>query len=200
MLKSLAHRLVAIPWVYDAVQVAAGIRYLDPFLQRQIDRVAPGATVVDIGGGTGRMRKLWHSAGSYTNAEPDPQKLAGFKADARALGVLADGRRLPMDDQSVDVVMLVSVAHHLTDEQFRDVLAEARRVLRPDGRFMLFDPVWEPGRALFPLTRLLWHFDRGSYSRREGEFDTVLREQFEPVHVERIALYHAYVLWVGRPK
>jgi demethylmenaquinone methyltransferase/2-methoxy-6-polyprenyl-1,4-benzoquinol methylase len=45
--------------------------------------------------------------------------------------VLADAAAVPIPDDSVDAAMLVSMLHHVPD--WRDALAEARRVVRPGG-------------------------------------------------------------------
>lgn len=59
----------------------------------------------------------------------------------------ADGTALPYRDDTFDTVLIRDVLHHLPTP--RDTLAEATRVLRPGGRFILAEP-----NAHNPLIRL----------------------------------------------
>lgn len=52
-----------------------------------------------------------------------------------------DGRTLPVDDASVDVVTLLYVLHHAADDL--RLLGEARRVLRPGGRVLVAEDLVE---------------------------------------------------------
>lgn len=58
---------------------------------------------------------------------------------------------LPLPDDSVDVVTMSLVLHHLVPADKRGALAEARRVLRPGGRLQIVD--W--GRPHDPLMRTI---------------------------------------------
>ena len=58
------------------------------------------------------------------------------RAAAKGLETLeADAQRLPLPDASADAVMLVSMLHHV--ENPAAALAEAQRILRPQGRLAL---------------------------------------------------------------
>lgn len=59
--------------------------------------------------------------------------------------VAYDGHALPFDDQSFDVVLTICVMHHVPPAQWAAFLAEARRVLRPGGRIIVFEHnPWNP--------------------------------------------------------
>lgn len=96
-------------------------------LARWMAEVIPpdARTVADVGCGDGVLMRLL--------AEHRPElAVHGYEVllrperqgDIRSF----DGQRLPLEDQSVDVVMLVDVLHHTDDP--RVLLAEARRVAR----------------------------------------------------------------------
>ncbi len=87
-----------------------------------------GANLLDLGCGLGGYSKALAERGFQVSAldvVPD------YVDRARSLGVpaeLYDGRRLPLDDDAVDTVVLLEVIEHLEDPE--DLLREARRVAR----------------------------------------------------------------------
>ena len=116
-----------------------------------------GATVVDVGCGTGT-----HAIALAMAAEPAGATLIGVDGDPE---VLARARAkpwadkvqwrkglataLPMPGAGADRVVMSLLLHHLDTAGKRTALAEAVRVLRPGGRLHLAD--W--GRPRDPLMR-----------------------------------------------
>lgn len=197
MLTQLAHRLVAVPWVYDLVQTLAGTRSVDRRIADHARRSVP-AVVLDVGGGTGQRGQLFAGAGLYCCLDLDAQKLRGWRARRRpGRALLADATRCPFGDGTVDLVLLTAVAHHLATEQLARALAEIARVVRPQGHLLVAEPTWVPW---YPLGRLLWHFDRGAHPRRAATLRGLLEREFEIVHEERWTPLHRVVCYVARPR
>jgi demethylmenaquinone methyltransferase/2-methoxy-6-polyprenyl-1,4-benzoquinol methylase len=96
---------------------------------------APGRRLADIGGGTGNYSRALRDEGwDPVVVDRQPEMLA--RAAGKGLETVeADARSLPLADESVDAVMLVSMLHHVEDPPA--ALAEARRILRPGGRLAL---------------------------------------------------------------
>jgi SAM-dependent methyltransferase len=118
--------------------------------------VEPGATVLDIGCGTGNVALLAARAvpgATVIGLDPDPRALAiaGRKARRAGVAVRLDrgyADRLPYPDGDVDRVLSAFMLHHLPVEQQDAALREARRVLAPGGRLHLLDFDGPPsGRA-----------------------------------------------------
>ena len=112
-------------------------------------RIPAGATVVDVGCGTGRavpaLRESVGPFGRIVAVDLTPEMLREARARstaARAVLVLGDARRLPLADAVADAVFAAGLVNHLPDPDagFR----ELARIIRPGGRLVLFHP---SGRA-----------------------------------------------------
>jgi ubiquinone/menaquinone biosynthesis C-methylase UbiE len=118
-----------------------------------LDGLAPGATVVDVGCGTGTLAiALAASGAEVIGVDGDPEVLALARAKPGAQAVrwregVATALALP--GASADRVVMSLLLHHLEPASRRTALAEALRVLRPHGRLHVAD--W--GRPRDPLMR-----------------------------------------------
>jgi demethylmenaquinone methyltransferase/2-methoxy-6-polyprenyl-1,4-benzoquinol methylase len=77
---------------------------------------------------------------------------ADMLARAAAKGletVEADAQRLPFEDETFDAVTMISMLHHVEDRGA--ALAEARRILRPEGRLVLKGYTGEDAATLWIL-------------------------------------------------
>lgn len=137
--------------------LAASARGLLDRLADAIDR-RPDATILDLGTGTGTLASSalarWPQvrvvAVDSSARMLDLARLAASGAPGRLRAVQADAADLPLDDASLDAVMS-SFVIQLVDA--RRALAEAHRVLRPDGVIAIVtwvgpDAAFEPDLAL----------------------------------------------------
>jgi ubiquinone/menaquinone biosynthesis C-methylase UbiE len=102
----------------------------------------PGWTVLDAGCGTGVALAEYAALGcSVIGVDPSPAMIAqarlrlGDGADLR----LIDGPRWPVDDASVDLVLVSLVLHSVPRADAVGILREAARVLGSDGRVLVTD-------------------------------------------------------------
>lgn len=98
------------------------------------ERIPQGASVLDVGCGTG-----WYAAG-LSKARPDlfvmgSDLSAGMLSRAREAGagnlIQGDATKLPFADGAIDLIVARGVLHHMPDVE--GSLAEWRRVLNPKG-------------------------------------------------------------------
>ena len=134
--------------------------------------VKPGMVVLDVGCGRGEI--LRHAAQLGADAYGidyapvavnmsrqviDPlngvaQPPAGV-APGRTAVYLADAKTLPFPDASFDRVLMFDVVEHLHPWELDRALAEVRRVLKPDGRFIVHTApnIWYD-RYAYPIVRV----------------------------------------------
>ena len=103
-----------------------------------------GARVLEVGCGTGVLTRViarWPGVGEVVGVDPAPSLLSRARALATELPNIrfeeADGRSLPFDAHSFDVVVFDSTLSHVPEPE--RALAEAHRVLRPLGWLATFD-------------------------------------------------------------
>jgi ubiquinone/menaquinone biosynthesis C-methylase UbiE len=99
----------------------------------------PPAAALDVGGGPGAYAS-WLANAGYRVHLVDPVPLHVEQASEASAGgtlftaSLGDARHLEDGDDSYDVVLLLGPLYHITDRDERvAALAEAGRVVRPDG-------------------------------------------------------------------
>lgn len=126
--------------------------------------------VLDVGAGTGTfVAELAERAPvvQIFGIDGDAAILARAAAKVARHGARVELReglaqQLPIADDSVDVVVMTLVLHHLDTAIKRAALAEARRVLRPGGRIVVADwgrPVDRLSCGLIFVLQLLDGFD-----------------------------------------
>ncbi|MGH9182052.1 MAG: class I SAM-dependent methyltransferase, partial [Acidimicrobiales bacterium] len=131
---------------------SSDIPELNPWLEAQLVRHGGAGRVLDLGCGRGYWMERMVAAGlDPVGLEHElPRALDALR---HAPAAVADGAHLPVADASMSLVWCIHVLHHLHDPV--QVLAEIRRVLRPDGHLVLAEtvedhPVIAVGRRIHP--------------------------------------------------
>jgi SAM-dependent methyltransferase len=116
--------------------------------------------ILEIGSGTGRNAVYLAARGAEVTGVdigPDLVAASAALADANRVGCLfacASATHLPFESGTFDVVMGLAILHHLSKAEVRAALAEAHRVLAPDGTAVFYEPV-ENSRAFDFLQSLI---------------------------------------------
>lgn len=118
----------------------------------------PYRTLLDLAGGTGDITLRWLQAGGGPAILSDINESMLTVGRDRLLGkghaaglsfLVADAEALPLPDRAVDTVSMAFGLRNCTDKDA--VLAEARRVLRPGGRFLCLEFSQVQVAALAPV-------------------------------------------------
>lgn len=132
-LYDVVHRVFGLARVHDEMITLAGLR--------------GGRRVLDVGCGTGNLLRATgkrHRNVELTGVDPDLKMLARAERKMRRAGLAARldrgyAQELAFPDDSFDVVFSSLMLHHLDTPSKDEMLAEVRRVLRPDGVLVLAD-------------------------------------------------------------
>lgn len=127
--------------------------------------------VVDLGAGTGLLAlALAPRVQGLVAIDISERMLERLDDAAAADGLInveplvADLRRLPLEDECATLVVSNYAFHHLDDPGKELALAEARRILRPGGRLVICDMMFS--LSLEPRDRrLVWEKVRGLLRR-----------------------------------
>lgn len=174
-------------------------------IRRQRARTAGAATgtVLELGVGTGLNLPHYARAGEVVGIDPDPHMLK--RARRRAANapcpvrlVEADAQDLPFGEHEFDTVVVTLTFCTIPDPVAG--VAEARRVLKPDGRFFFF---FEHVRSETPSVARLqdaltpaWRRDAGGCHANRSTVATIERA-FE---IERIWRKGIFVQGAARPR
>ncbi len=131
----------------------------------EVVEVTPGMRVLDVGCGRGEILRHCARLGARAcgvDYAPVALRMAWevAMADEETRGVMgvyqANAKRLPFPAACFDRVLMFDLVEHLHPWELDRALAEARRVLRPDGRLIIHTApnVWYD-RYAYPLVRLV---------------------------------------------
>jgi SAM-dependent methyltransferase len=193
LLGRLHYAILGDPRVYDFQQAKGGGPKVAAQVRRELDDVG-GATLLDIGAGTGMVAGLIPPETHYVWFDNDTLKLRGLLSkgiDCHA--VLGDAAQLPFKSQAADWAVMVEVSHHLPDGALQTCFEETARVTR--DRFIFVDAVRGPRLR----SKFLWQLDLGRFPRSENELIAALEASFELEKVTRFRIHHDYLLCVCRP-
>jgi SAM-dependent methyltransferase len=134
-----------------------GQREHPPAVSEQIGQaiasaIGEGGLALEIGVGTGRIaRPVAAASKRLVGLDISAEMLAEAEEKPPGLFLIqGDMHHLPLPDDSVDAVLAVHVLHLATD--WRQVIAEAARVLRPGGVFIRGDD-WVDPESVFGRLR-----------------------------------------------
>jgi SAM-dependent methyltransferase len=109
---------------------------------RAIYTIAPDChfqSILEVGGGQGGLTALLYPQAKITNLDLDPQYAqAACNRQPNVQFICGDATQLPFADASFDAVTMFDVLEHIPDD--RAAIAEALRVLKPDGFLLVSTP------------------------------------------------------------
>ncbi|MBF0212324.1 MAG: class I SAM-dependent methyltransferase [Magnetococcales bacterium] len=174
------------PRVYRWSQDLLGDRNLVRVASETLLRAKPGDRLLDLGCGTGNLLEFLPAV-RYTGLDNNPEYIAFARKRYGDQGAFVVGD-LGCLDQSVDLrekfelIALLGVTHHLSDETVLDLYRQARLLLTETGRVCVVDPCLHDRQPW--IARQLAEKDRGNHVRRLEEYPRLAREVFPSVRFE----------------
>lgn len=156
---------------YDSSGMGRQARSVHPGVLEKLEQLEFD-TVLDVGCGTGVLLSLITSRSSNATVSgidlsSEMIKVAKGKLDEKADLRVGDSEELPWAESSFDVVLSTQSFHHYPNPA--KVLAEIKRVLKPNGHLIITD-VWSP-TPVRQIMNLLMRFDKDGdvrvYSEKE---------------------------------
>jgi len=143
-------------------------------------RPAKGDLVLDVGCGFGELSSRLEQT-NYTGIDISPKyiKYANQKYGNFGRFICGD---ITKDSEiehlgQFDIVTIIGVLHHLSDNDCRTLLSSVKRRLTSTGRLVTLDGVFTQDQSI--IARLLLRTDRGRFVRTEEHYRKLLSEQFD---------------------
>lgn len=168
---------------------------LRSLLAQYYEKVGP-KRILDVGCGSGRYAIPGYD---YLGIDPNPDYVANCRRNRSGRFEQMSAENLNLPDKSYDVVLWLSVGHHLPDDRLRRVCHEIRRVLTDDGILIFADPV-RPVVEFRPAAAVLEWLDEGDWFREEEDYVRLLGEEFVITEEQKIIdqFYRTLVLFCRR--
>ena len=116
-------------------------RILRSFVERIVQGLGKAKPeILDIGCGTGANLEMLSEFGDAQGVDVSGEALAFCRARGLDQVKQGEAEQLPYEDHKFDLVTALDVVEHLDDDL--GGLKEMRRVLRPDGRALIFVPAF----------------------------------------------------------
>ena len=116
-------------------------RFLDKELILKALDIQPGQTILDAGCGNGYMSKIFSekvtSSGKVYALDPDADSIEVLRKETQGSNIEALVGDITKPSQitpsSVDIIYLSAVIHGFSKQEMKDLLEEARRLLKPNA-------------------------------------------------------------------
>lgn len=162
----------------------------------EIAHVEPGMKVLDVGCGRGEIMRHCAELGAEAHGFDYAPVAVRMTRDLLAAQqiqapvVLADAKKLPYPDGVFDRVLMFDVVEHLHPWELHEALLEVRRVMKPDGRFIVHTApnIWYD-RYAYPVVRRMRLLTGASQEKYPANPRQFLVEHNQDVHVNEQSLW-----------
>lgn len=167
--------------IYSWFQSAVGAGRTRRWLATNVWKCTGDETVVDIGCGTGDMLEQLPPGIRYVGIDISEAYVERARERFGERGRFLVGTAETMLERAgeligADLVVCNGLLHHLDDREVMSVLQLAAAVLRPNGRFVAFEPTYLQHQPL--LGRWIMGQDRGRNIRTDAEWRALVLRVF----------------------
>ncbi len=174
--------ILSIPSLYAAFQTLVGARYSQRWLADESWKLRAGDKVVDIGCGPGTTLDEIPIDISYVGLDISEAYVRSARERYSARGIFIAGtasqflNHPPPEMANADLVTCTGLLHHLDDDETLDVFRLARKILKPAGRMISFEPTYLVHQRY--LSKWFMSKDRGRNVRSEKEWKSLVAQVF----------------------
>ena len=183
--------VLSIPWVYDAFQNLMGARSARRDFVVDLVRPEQGDSILDVGCGTGTILEFLPRT-TYFGYDIHAAYIAAATRTHGRRGTFIhrafDAGELDKLPQ-FDIVIAISLLHHLDGEEAVELLRAIHAALKPSGRLVTLDPCFSSHQN--PIARFIILRDRGRNVRTVDGYHKLAATVFPQVEA---ALRHRY--WI----
>lgn len=147
-----------------------------------------GAKILDIGCGTGILADLLNDVApvSYMGFDSNPGYIEyAKKKKYPGIFIAGDAGNIVFPEKEFDIIVALDVLHHISDEQAQQMLGLVKKCLKPNGRFILLDPVIRPEQTFFE--KKLMNMDRGKHIRSADVILKILQGTFVDIKTKQLS-------------
>lgn len=155
--------------------------YIHDILNSEFD--FENKTVLDFGSGTG-CNSLLFKPSNYLGVDTDASRVnfARKKYSDYRFALIKD-YNLPIASDSLHLIIIVAVLHHIPTEDLTKYIHEFRRVLKPDGEIIVLEPYYCNRHKL--NNSFMRIFDNGKFIRNEEEYLSLFEQGTFSTEVKR---------------
>ena len=172
-------RWLRVPFLYNLFQGVVGGNALRRRIIQNHARAKSGDKVIDIGCGPVQALQSLPEV-EYLGLDINPAYIAFAKRTYGEKGtfVVGDTRSVRSDSRfrDADIVIAISVLHHLDDAEAADCIRFAYEALKRGGRFICHDACWIPNQGAF--SKCIMSHDRGRNIRTEQQYRQLAAKVF----------------------
>jgi SAM-dependent methyltransferase len=137
-------------------------------LIRRSLRVGQRLRTLEIACGPGPLADLFEGE-DYVGADLNARHIDYARRHRHGTFVVTDARKADLPVRRFDQVLIFGLLHHLSEDDARSVLSEARRVLTPGGPILTIERAAPPSR-LSLLGRLVRRAENSEHVRSREEY------------------------------
>jgi ubiquinone/menaquinone biosynthesis C-methylase UbiE len=197
LFSSLVERVSAHPvlFIFFRGLLENDFKAIRALIRREL-RVGQGLSTLDLGCGPGAFSDLF-DGDDYVGADLNARYIDHAQKKRKGTFLQADARQVPLPDDRFQQVLIFGLLHHLSDDDVRAVLSEARRLLAPGGRMLVVEDIPAVSR-LNLIGHLVHHAENGEHIRPPDEYRRLYGEhariEREEILQSGICDYYAAVL------
>jgi SAM-dependent methyltransferase len=168
--------------VYDGFQRLVGADSLRETIARDYLLVGPHRRILDVGCGTAEILRFLPDDVEYVGFDASPEYIESARSRFGRRGTFFAKLVTDADLGALggfDLVMAMSVLHHLSDAEADHVFGLGARALADGGRMFTNDPCLVPGQS--PIARAVIQRDRGRNVRSPEGYRALAEARFDRV-------------------